>query len=400
MQEPVDRAAMIEAASRGLLRQQQPSRRPRSKGSIYGDFDGGLQADGEYDSGSDLRSAESSSRRIRSAENQCRVLTEHREGPHVSQTFFQTSSTSTLDRGSPEEDAEEDGRPYHPDFDMKRPLSRKKDPSASAAAGLGAFSGPSRMVDAFEQRRAKQPIPVDSWGPRPPSRAGMDGARPKALEGGLDAGPAVRGGRESAASTSVGRPTSRASADQGGGNTRASAWAEPLGSSAPRGLSSEARRGRQRTAATRSSPEVTAAFRGPQGGPVRAAGQWASVVGAAGAQEDSPLGWPDSPLQQTPSSAGSPPTRKGRQQHVAEAVSVEDFEPEGDLGLYGTGLHGSYRRDATPPQVIITRSSQQANAGRLGRRGPSETRGARERNQRDAPFDTSLDADFLSLFAS
>merc|ERR1719259_740766 len=59
--------------------------------------------------------------------------------------------------------------------ELKRPQSRKKDPSASAAAGLGAFSGPARVTDAFGEasRKTRQPIPVESWGPRPPSRAGL-----------------------------------------------------------------------------------------------------------------------------------------------------------------------------------------------------------------------------------
>lgn len=29
------------------------------------------------------------------------------------------------------------------------------------------------MTDAFEQKKTRQPIPVESWGPRPPSRAGL-----------------------------------------------------------------------------------------------------------------------------------------------------------------------------------------------------------------------------------
>merc|ERR1719313_1661815 len=57
--------------------------------------------------------------------------------------------------------------------DLKRPLSRKKDPSASASAGLGAFSSPQPMTGAFEQNKKRQPIPVESWGPRPPSRKGL-----------------------------------------------------------------------------------------------------------------------------------------------------------------------------------------------------------------------------------
>merc|ERR1719313_1759164 len=55
--------------------------------------------------------------------------------------------------------------------ELKRPMSRKKVPSASAAAGLGACAfGVGKVTDAFEQRKTRQPIPVESWGPRPPSR--------------------------------------------------------------------------------------------------------------------------------------------------------------------------------------------------------------------------------------
>jgi len=434
MQEPVDRAAMIEAASRSMRQQMARRDRPRSKGSANdgeGDF-------WEYDSVraahcpqeyAEPRSAENAQRRIRSAENQHRAVTEHRDGPYLAQPFVQTPSSSALDRYSVEDECEEDVPHFHQDFhqELKRPLSRKKDPSASAAAGLGAFAGPARMEDAFEQRKTKQPIPVDSWGPRPPSRAGPP-QKAAAFEGRLDGqsallGTAVRGARgDSGTSSSVGRSTSKAGGDQAlaskAGGARASAWAEP------RGLSSEARRGRERKAATRSTPEVTYApdfgifgvgavggfqahavpqrtpgaqahggFRSPQG-PTRSAGQWASHVDAAGAQEESGS-WPDSPAQ---SCGGSPPTRKGRHS-LAEAVSVEDFEPDADLSLYGTGFHGGYRRDATPPQVIVTRSSQPNRSRGDSRRGSDQRRTA-ERSQRDMPFNTSLDVDFLSLFAS
>mmetsp|Transcript_34121 Transcript_34121/g.106445 ORF Transcript_34121/g.106445 Transcript_34121/m.106445 type:complete len:405 (+) Transcript_34121:75-1289(+) len=399
MQDVVDRAALIEAASRGVR-------------GAHGVHDGG-----------EPRAGESAQRRIRSAENQHRVITEHRDGPLMVHALAQTPSTSALDRYTAEDELEEDVPHFHQDFhqDLKRPLSRKKDPSASAAAGLGAFAGPSRMVDAFEQRKTKQPIPVDSWGPRPPSRAGPP-QKAAVFDGCLDGQGnilvgASRGSRlESGSSSSLGRPSKAAGEALGSkaGGTRASAWAEP------RGLSSEARRGRERKAANRSSPEAQVpyapdfgifgvgavatfqahgGFRSPQG-PARSAGQWASHVDAAGAShglhEDrlSPSSRPDSPAQ----TCGSPPTRKGRQSFV-EAVSVEDVEHDCDLGLYGTGLHGSYRRDTTPPQVIVTRSSKESKSRGDSRRG-SDTRGSRERSQRDMPFSTSLDVDFLSLFAS
>merc|ERR1719253_2264478 len=65
-----------------------------------------------------------------------------------------------------------DDAPHYAEEPLRRPSSRKKDPSASAAAGLGAFSSPVKLTDAFEQRKTRQPIPVESWGPRPPSRGG------------------------------------------------------------------------------------------------------------------------------------------------------------------------------------------------------------------------------------
>mmetsp|Transcript_69950 Transcript_69950/g.193454 ORF Transcript_69950/g.193454 Transcript_69950/m.193454 type:complete len:382 (-) Transcript_69950:224-1369(-) len=342
--------------------------RPRSKGSLQDGDNSQCGDNGEYDGvrgisihAVDLepRGDENAQRRIRSAENQHRSLAENRDGPHAGQMFASTPSASALDRYSAEDDVEQDIPHFHQGFqELKRPLSRKKDPSASAAAGLGAFAGPARMMDAFEQRKTRQPIPVESWGPRPPSRAGLP---QKAAA--LDAGLNVRGSRcEGGASASVGRLASKASGDQAltsKGGPWASAWAEP------RCLSSEARRGRDRKAPNRSSPEVAyaaadfaifgvgamgsfqphAGFRSPQG-PARPAGRWASHVGAAGVIEDG-SSWPDSPAL----SCGSPPTRRGRHS-LAEAVSVEDVEGDPDLGV-----HGSCRRDATPPQVIVTRSS-------------------------------------------
>ena len=58
--------------------------------------------------------------------------------------------------------------------------SQRLDPRSADGRAAGPWSQhPSRprMTDAFEQRKTRQPIPVESWGPRPPSRAGLPGAQ-------------------------------------------------------------------------------------------------------------------------------------------------------------------------------------------------------------------------------
>jgi len=203
VEDGLDRAAMIEAASRSLRQQMRGALRPASKSALH-------------DGAEEPRSAENAQRRIRSAENQHRSASSHCE--LGSSTVAPTPSTSALDNYL-EDDVEEDVTgnsglddvprvPHDFPQELKRPASRKKDPSASAAAGLGAFSGPARMTDAFEQRKTRQPIPVESWGPRPPSRAGLP---PKAES--MERGEGVRG---AAASSSTGRPMlSRGESSQG-----------------------------------------------------------------------------------------------------------------------------------------------------------------------------------------
>mmetsp|Transcript_78229 Transcript_78229/g.216309 ORF Transcript_78229/g.216309 Transcript_78229/m.216309 type:complete len:402 (+) Transcript_78229:71-1276(+) len=385
--------------------------RPRSKGSLPGggNVQHGENSDFEGTRGAPIhalelepQSAENAQRRIRSAENQHRSITVSRNGPHLRQAV--TPSASAFDRYVLKDDLQEDIPHFHQDLhpELKRPLSRKKDPSASAATGLGAFAGPARMMDAFEQRKVRQPIPVESWGPRPPSRAALP-QKAAPLDAGLrvDAQAHRIPVRANAASASVGRPSGKTGGDQAlnskvSGGARASAWAEP------QGLSSETRRGRERKAASRSSPDMATAatdfvifgvgamgsfqshtgFMSPQR-PARSTGQWAAHVDAPGALEDT------SPTH----CCVSPPTRRSRHA-LTEAVSVEDVDSDPDVGL-----HGSSRRDVTPPQVVITRSSQFGKS-----RGDilrfSDQRVPRDRNQRDTPFNTSLGVDFLSLFAS
>lgn len=326
---------MIEAASQTL--RQQIARgglreRPRSKGN-YGTRGSLSQAaEGSFSS---PRYPEHATRRIRSAENQQRILAESREG--------NADAPMIVDRYPSEEDLDDDQDLSHEDVrsfqdfqEFKRPCSRKKDPSASAAAGLGAFAGPSHMTDAFGQRKARQPIPVESWGPRPPSRAGppqkatlidltFDEGSPRFLG-------TSRGSRnENTLSSSVGRSSVKLSgSEQGAGS---STWA----AARPRGHSEGTRRGRDKRA----------------------------------------------------------PNWKGR--NLAETVSVEDFESDIEAVL-----HGKSGRDATAPQLIVTRSSQlNMNIGDVRRSG--DARAAKDKSQREATipgFNTSLDDDFLSLFAS
>lgn len=491
MQEPFDRAAMIEAASRSLRQQMVRSNvrdRPRSKGSLHNDsgqthsgglqrggiggghggssgglFSGGTGSSAAPDSG--RGSGENAQRRIRSAENQHRLVrtseapvglghlagnqptllqvaslgpdtpvagaapvaggTSHANANVANEEEHAASEKNAatgnacdlalcdagLENYNPCDDNLEEG--VHSRFqnfqeEIKRPLSRKKDPSASAAAGLGAFAGPARMTDAFEQRKQRQPIPVESWGPRPPSRAGQKAT----LEDGLDADSKVINqsrGRGDGASSSAGKPSGRVSVTEQVplnamvvGGTWASARAEPR-------VQSETRRGRDRRSsrgnvteapnqklfksisgvfdnsalASRGSPWQVMAYPGQMG-------SWASHVdaAAAGALEVSGMGmmsdaaaspWPGN----TTESCASPPTRAAKQRH-SDGVSVEEVDGETDIVA-----HGPFRRDATPPQVIVTRSQQGKSRNSVRRGEPRVTR-----------FDTSLDVDFLGLFAS
>jgi hypothetical protein len=450
---PFDRAAMIEAASRSLRqRMARPRELPRSKGSARADPRPERQDRGEP------RSAENAQRRMRSAENehrasQRRLSAEKKESPADLQL-------EDGDTPQPFEDPVQLG-------ELKRPLSRKKDPSASAAAGLGAFASPVRVTDAFEQRKTRRPIPIESWGPRPPSRHGMptkcgplegdrlqdslgdaSSPRPRGRQHDEGADRGERGDRQVGgtwAESTVGGTwaAARASAERGterrpgGGNqTRngpaRSATEQDLGVFGCSTGGTPAHRlstaGGARGALESRGMERTGSVGGDSGG----AAPWPMSRMASGMADVDPgelevSGWglgggggqlgASWPLSQhtrsTPPALGhhpanntahhnaisglsgtSPPTRQGQRSgaHHEAPVSVEDVEEDLDLGLHVS----AYRRDATPPQVIVTNSRAKEQE-----RTPSKR--ARERGSRGSrnmPFSTSLDNDFLSLFAS
>lgn len=468
MMEPVlDRAAMIEAASRSLRQQISHGAardRPCSKGLYHDGANGTIPSGPAGWQGIPMdepRSAENAQRRIRSAENQHRMVSAGRDGLPMGSTVASTPSTSALDNYPLEDDVEDDTaaltipledattRIFPTDFhpELKRPLSRKKDPSASAAAGLGAFAGPSRMTDAFEQRKARQPIPVESWGPRPPSRAGLPQKASAPLDAGLGDVLLSSSSRASGSGSSAGRPSSKAGEQSPGSRPSSKVGGEQaLGSSKVTGgtwaaarsdprVHSETRRGRERKAANRDrgSPEVghaaaadlgvfgcgtrapnqqltkslsgvfdhhTNEFRGPAAAPCRTSGHgstWADEptaleVSGCGFGDPATAAWPGSPAQ---SCGGSPPTRKGARHSLAEPVSVEDVEAEQDHTMH-------FRRgDAIPPQVIVTRSRDQAEQHqRRGQVRRSAEQRVPSKRETHMPFSTSLDVDFLSLFAS
>lgn len=483
---------MIEAASRSLRQQIDHGAardRPCSNGLFHDGAPGTIPAGSAGWQGihtDEPRSMESAQRRIRSAENQHRMVSAARDGLPMGSTVASTPSTSALDNYPLEDEVEDDtaalttpledatSRMFPTDFhpELKRPLSRKKDPSASAAAGLGAFAGPSKMTDAFEQRKARQPIPVESWGPRPPSRAGMPQKASAPLDAGLGDVLLSTPSRASGPGSSVGRPSSQAGgqspgsrpsskgpgssvgrpSSQAGGQSPSSrpsskvGGEQALGSSKVTGgtwaaarsdprVPSEVRRGRERKAANRDrgSPEVgyaaaadlgvfgcgtraptqqltkslsgvfdahTNQFRGPAAAPSRTSGQgstWADEpaaleVSGCGLGEPATAAWPGGPAQ---SCSGSPPTRKGPRHSLAEPVSVEDVEAEQDHTM------PSRRGDATSPQVIVTRSRDQAEQHqRRGQVRRNTEQCAPSNREPHMPFSTSLDVDFLSLFAS
>merc|ERR1712107_798826 len=117
------------------------------------------------------------------------------------------------------------------------------------------------------------------------------------------------------------------------------------------------------------------------------AGNGPLEVSGLGLGETSPHGqspWPSSPV----GSGNSPPTRRGSRH--SDAVAVEEAEADNDLGVY------AFRRDATPPQIIITRSSQPQRGQRSdARRGSGREQRTTERGK-NMPFSTGLDPDFLS----
>jgi len=454
---------MIEAASRSL-RQQMNRSVQRPAAASKGNPSDGAAVD-------EPRSAENAQRRIRSAENQHRSISAQEAPQSTVGTVAPTPSTSALDNYTLEDDVEEDATgssnlddvprvPHDFPQELKRPASRKKDPSASAAAGLGAFAGPSRMTDAFEQRKTRQPIPVESWGPRPPSRAGLPQKASTTMDASLGDGFVSTPCRGGGSSSSVGRASKEREPSQGGsrpsskmatgeqarsgsktsneqafgakvvGGTWAAARVEPRAVQRP--LANEARnRGRERraTTQTRGTPEVGAAdlgvfgrgqpmakslsgvldsgqFRGASTPGSRAASRPEALadplalgVSGCGLGDAGPGAWPSSPQ----SCSGTPPTRRGRYQS-AEPMQMEDVEgplalAPGPAAVEEHGLHPGFRRtDAAPPQVIVTRSSQTGQSrGHLRRSVDQRAMQPRDRNM---PFSTSLDVDFLSLFAS
>lgn len=421
----LDRAAMIEAASRSLRQQMRGALRPQSKTALH-------------EGAEEPRSAEHAQRRIRSAENQHRSVSDPHTEPAPASTVAPTPSTSALDNYL-EDDVEEDVTghsglddvprvPHDFPQELKRPASRKKDPSASAAAGLGAFSGAVRMTDAFEQKKTRQPIPVESWGPRPPSRAGLP-PKAEALTDGFST--SCRG--VGASSSSVGRPFNERETSQGRssksheaparkaeqalpgskvvGGTWAAARAEPRSAGpGPGTASADARRGRERRA-TRSGPKATDLGVFGRGQPLTKSLSGVldttqfrhnvpkaarPVLAEPQALEVSGCGlgdaWPASPQ----SCGGTPPTRRPRGH--GQEMQMEDVEVDDHV------LHPNFRRgDATPPQVIVTRShgASRASVGSRGSGGAAHPReGVRHTGGERMPFPTSLDVDFLSLFAS
>lgn len=464
----IDRAAMIEAASRNLRQQMGRQRdRPHSKGSFHDAHSSTFAASSASNdlrarapASSEQRSMDNSQRRIRSAENDHRIFVQSqppgvpRESTPVSASMASSQPSSALDNYPVEDESSQQYFAFEdiPSGDLKRPLSRKKDPSASAAAGLGAFSSPVKMTDAFEQKKSRQPIPVESWGPRPPSRHGAKAA-------GLDASALVEEERGVPMQHPVANARSRSETGptSGVGGTWAAARYAPM---------HDARRGRDRKTRNRSSPEdlgsnlgifgtnsmgrspssqqlaksfsgvldhsipekdvltsPTSFISGSLGqdagswashvndgnGPLEVSGlslsdaatpwsnasasasgaaPWSNASGSASASGATP--WPSSPTGGGSPLGGSPPTRKGARQ--SETVSVEDVEGDVD----GVFAH-SFRRDATPPQIIVTRSSQQKKDRGDSRRGREER--TRER-AKSMPFSTGLDPDFLRLFAS
>lgn len=447
---PIDRAAMIEAASRTLRQQMQMGRsrdRPRSKGSNYD-----AQSFPEH-RGSDpriagdhapreARGSENAQRRIRSAENEHRVIqrtsaenAHQASGTPEGAAASLSQPSSALDNYPVEDEgSQRPGYEHVSHFgDLRRPYSRKKDPSASAAAGLGAYQSPEKpQADAFVQRKTRQPIPVESWGPRPPSRGGIQS---KATNLDVDTSlPVDRSSPIQHPSSTTSRSRNEANLDFGG--TWAQARQEPAG----RQPAAWQSRGRERKAKDRGSPEELGIFGSSTnftgrsqsstqlhpstksfstafehshadnepltrpsnfagGAFSQASAPWASRVDmreAGGALEVSGLSladttppWPSSPAGSA--AGGSPPTRRGSRN--SENVCVEDAEADADLGVHAN----SYRRDSVPAQVTITRSTQQKKDRTGARMGRADR--ARESVVR-APFDTGLDPDFLSLFAS
>eukprot|EP00930_Biecheleria_cincta_P059043 TRINITY_DN44811_c0_g1_i1.p1 TRINITY_DN44811_c0_g1~~TRINITY_DN44811_c0_g1_i1.p1 ORF type:complete len:458 (+),score=62.72 TRINITY_DN44811_c0_g1_i1:220-1593(+) len=457
MHEPLDRAAMIEAASRSLRQQLHAGNvrdRPRSKGSLHDGKDSALHGLASWQEQSvpveEMRS-EHAQRRIRSADNQHRTTVAASRDALAADALV--SPSSALDNYEYDVDVDnhalvpgdEDApiwtQDFRPDNEIKRPLSRKKDPPSSAAAGLGAFSGPARMTDAFEQRKTRRPIPVESWGPRPPSRAGMP-QKASAADCLADAfvGAPSRGSGAglgiSRTSSKVGgamgeqdkgsRSSSLVTSKQSRGSNKAGSK-QMLGAKVGRGTWAAARPDPRdlsgglnlgvfgcgtRAPAQQLTKSLSGVFdshaamgsRVSDSRPVSSADAVGDLeVSGYGLEHEhgsTAMGWPGSPAQ---SCGTSPPVRhRGRQSSMSrtEPMQMEDVEADPDLSLHANSWRPS---DAAP--VIVTRSQSHVHV----RRDRAEQRAPRDRGapgrqaaerERSMPFSTSLDVDFLNLFAS
>lgn len=475
---PLDRAAMIEAASRSLRQQMGPRSRdrPRSKGSFY---DGqaslgaaaGAAPDARTSSEFEPRSTENAQRRVHSAENQHRTIRATQPvngGPADAVPAAALSQpASALDYYPVEEvppqslgfERPQSGAGVSELGDVRRPTTRKKHPSASASAGLGAFASPVKITDAFEQMKTRQPIPVESWGPRPPSRGGPQltehkrpaGLDPAALE--QERGTPIQ---HPSSTTSRSRSDTNMASNVSGGGTWAAARYAPM-HDPRRGRDSKAKRrgtpedfgvfghssplmGTNPPGRSQSSAQLTKSSSGAglgafdystlegegrarpssrpgssvmgsfgQGGGL-GSNAWASHVDVGPTLEVSGRGLsessaarPSTPAGQarpiTPAGLGgmSSPKRRGSFQQEPTASLFEDAEADIDLSARAS----AYRRDSrdgTDPQLIITRSSQQKKERGDARRGRDDRN--KERDRKNMPFSTGLDPDFLSLFAS
>eukprot|EP00442_Polarella_glacialis_P037318 CAMPEP_0115072552 /NCGR_PEP_ID=MMETSP0227-20121206/14293_1 /TAXON_ID=89957 /ORGANISM="Polarella glacialis, Strain CCMP 1383" /LENGTH=401 /DNA_ID=CAMNT_0002459311 /DNA_START=78 /DNA_END=1283 /DNA_ORIENTATION=+ len=386
------------------------------------------------------------------AENQHRTISSaSRDGPAISHTVAPTPSTSALDNYSIEDDVEEDTQAgnagiedaqklFQEDFhqELKRPLSRKKDPSACLR----------RSSEAYRRFRAEKNEAANSGGElgssasisRRPTLEDSDDGNGSGGCGSKDPHTCSREWRKlqrwqpASNASNVGRPASKAGGEQAplGSNFVGGTWAAARAE--PRVLS-ETRRGRERKAPGRGSPEVgyatdlgvfgmgtrapnqqltkslsgvfdhhSSQFRDPTSAPSRTApsrtavqtGAWADAPGAlevsgCGLGDHTAGSWLANAAQPC---GGSPPSRKGGRHSLAEAVSVEEMEaPDPDHAL-----NTNFLRNSTPAQVIVTRSTQPGQSRGMVRRN-TDARAVRER-ERNVAFSTSLDVDFLSLFAS
>jgi len=395
-----DRAAMIEAASHSLRQQMRVRDRPRSKGSLHGMRD--LGSPGE------APQQETSRRRTHSAENKYRIV--QRES---AEQILSASSPSALDSYPAEDEpgstvsngsgpSLDDAPPLG---ELKRPMSRKN--AVSLAAGLGACSTPGKMTDAFEQQKTRQPIPIESWGPRPPSRHRLP---PNAalLDVSLLGAPAAHKDRESKLSASrsrsepgLQRPSSKAGSDSV--TEKTTSWAAarypaPLGGShhSSHGLSEPRNRERQLSRGGWASPRSANVQPGGNGfsksmsdaqlrRDVLASRQAALQSGSWAAQVDS--------VGMLEISGSNVSQSRPRPLSGTKAVSVEDVEADQDLVVRTS----SFRRDQPPAQVVVNRSSVQKKD-----RGDGRQRGTRDgllRGRQSPHSYSSLDVGFLSLFA-